>query len=131
VRQFIIDEPDEIKARQCLRKSAPDAIFANGTPVTIGVLQGNPEHTDRIRDVSDPVGDGIVASFARPGVNVTGFTNIEASMGGKWVEILKELAPSVMRVGLLFNPTTAPVREGHPMMSDVTTSCSRRALRLN
>jgi putative ABC transport system substrate-binding protein len=58
--------------------------------------------------VSDPVGDGIVAGFARPGGNITGFTNVEASMGGKWVEILKELAPAVTRVGFLFNPTTAP-----------------------
>ena len=58
--------------------------------------------------MSDPVGDGIVASFPRPGGNVTGFTNVEASMGGKWVEILKELAPVVTRVGFLFNPSTAP-----------------------
>lgn len=53
--------------------------------------------------VSDPVGDGI-----RPGGNVTGFTNVEASVGGKWGEILKELAPAVTRMGFLFNPTTAP-----------------------
>jgi putative ABC transport system substrate-binding protein len=58
--------------------------------------------------VSDPVGDGIVASFARPGGNVTGFTNVEASMGGKWLEILKELSPAVARVGFLFNPATSP-----------------------
>src|SRR5262249_17003033 len=58
--------------------------------------------------VSDPVGDGIIASFARPGGNVTGFTNVEASIGGKWLEILKEMAPSVTRVGFLFSPTMAP-----------------------
>jgi putative ABC transport system substrate-binding protein len=58
--------------------------------------------------VSDPIGDGIVASFARPGGNVTGFTNVEASMGGKWLEILKELSPTIARVGFLLNPGTAP-----------------------
>ncbi|MBV9151973.1 MAG: ABC transporter substrate-binding protein [Alphaproteobacteria bacterium] len=54
--------------------------------------------------VADPVGSGFVASLARPGGNVTGFTNFEPSMGGKWVEILKELAPSVTRVGVLMHP---------------------------
>jgi putative tryptophan/tyrosine transport system substrate-binding protein len=88
--------------------TAPDAIFANSTPATIGVSQETRSIPIVFATVSDPVGDGIVTSFARPGGNVTGFTNIEASMGGKWVEILKELAPSVTRVGLLFNPTTAP-----------------------
>jgi putative tryptophan/tyrosine transport system substrate-binding protein len=88
--------------------TAPDAIFATSTPATIGVLQATRSIPIVFATVSDPVGDGIVASFARPGGNVTGFTTIEASMGGKWVEILKELAPSVTRVGLLFNTTTAP-----------------------
>ncbi|MFL6306592.1 MAG: ABC transporter substrate-binding protein [Candidatus Sulfotelmatobacter sp.] len=58
--------------------------------------------------MSDPVGEGIVASFARPGNNFTGFTNFEDTMGGKWLEILKELVPTLTRVGFLFNPATAP-----------------------
>src|SRR5205823_11675295 len=57
--------------------------------------------------VADPVGSGFVASLARPGGNLTGFTNFEPSMGGKWVEMLKDLAPSVARVGVLMHPETA------------------------
>ena len=58
--------------------------------------------------VSDPVGDGFVASLARPGGRITGLTNFEPTMGGKWLEVLKEIAPGVVRVGLLFNPQTSP-----------------------
>jgi putative ABC transport system substrate-binding protein len=58
--------------------------------------------------VSDPVGSGFVASLARPGGNITGFVNIEASMGGKWVEFLKEVVPSLARAAFIFNPDTAP-----------------------
>jgi putative ABC transport system substrate-binding protein len=57
--------------------------------------------------ISDPIGEGFVASFARPGGNVTGFTNFETSMTGKWVELLKEIAPELTRVAFLFNPQTA------------------------
>jgi putative ABC transport system substrate-binding protein len=58
--------------------------------------------------VSDPVGSGFVASLPRPGGNMTGFINLEASLGGKWIELLKEVAPGIKRVGLAFNPQTAP-----------------------
>ena len=58
-------------------------------------------------NVSDPVGSGFVENFPRPGGNVTGFTNIEPTMAGKWLELLKEIAPSVNRVAFLFNPATA------------------------
>ena len=57
---------------------------------------------------SDPVGDGFIASLARPGGNITGFVNVEATMGGKWLELLREAAPKVTRVALMFNPDTAP-----------------------
>ena len=59
--------------------------------------------------VSDPVGDGLVTSIAHPGGNVTGFTNgLEETIGGKWIEILREIAPSVTRFGIMYNPRTAP-----------------------
>jgi putative tryptophan/tyrosine transport system substrate-binding protein len=57
---------------------------------------------------SDPVGSGLVASLSRPGGNLTGFTPIENSLGGKWVELLKEVAPRVARVAMVFDPAMAP-----------------------
>ncbi len=88
--------------------TAPEAIFAHTTPATTRLLEATRNIPIVFASVSDPIGDGIVASFARPGGNVTGFTNVEASMGGKWLEILKELSPAVARVGFLFNPATSP-----------------------
>src|SRR5262249_23248884 len=58
--------------------------------------------------VSDPLGDGVVVSLSRQGGNSTGFVNVEASMGGKWLQLLSEIAPSTKRVALLFNSKTAP-----------------------
>jgi len=57
--------------------------------------------------VSDPIGTGFVESFSRPGGMITGFTNFEASMGSKWLELMHDLAPSLNRAAMLFNPTTA------------------------
>jgi putative tryptophan/tyrosine transport system substrate-binding protein len=60
--------------------------------------------------VTDPVGSGLAASLTEPGRNATGFTNFEPSLGAKWVEFLREFSPRLARVGLLFNPATAPGR---------------------
>jgi putative tryptophan/tyrosine transport system substrate-binding protein len=86
----------------------PDVIFTATTPAT-AALQAE-THTIPIvfTMVSDPVGSGFVASLANPGGNITGFINIEASLSGKWLELLREIAPQVSRVGFLFNPRTAP-----------------------
>jgi putative tryptophan/tyrosine transport system substrate-binding protein len=62
-------------------------------------------------NVSDPIGSGFVASLSRPGGNMTGFIDSEASLGGKWIELLKACAPRVARVSLMFNPRTAPAVE--------------------
>jgi putative tryptophan/tyrosine transport system substrate-binding protein len=62
-------------------------------------------------NVSDPIGSGFVTSLANPGGNATGFVTMEPTMAGKWVELLKEIAPRVTRSALLFNPTTAPYAE--------------------
>ena len=58
--------------------------------------------------VGDPVGAGFVAGLPRPGGNITGFTNNEAAMGGKWLSLLKEIAPGIKRAAFMFNPETAP-----------------------
>jgi putative tryptophan/tyrosine transport system substrate-binding protein len=86
----------------------PDVILSQSTPATAALQRET--HTIPIVFVvvSDPVGSGFVASLARPGGNITGFTNLEASLGGKWLELLSEIAPSVKRVAYMFNPDTAP-----------------------
>jgi putative ABC transport system substrate-binding protein len=66
---------------------------------TIPIVFGN---------VSDPIGSGFVQSLARPGGNVTGFSNVEASMGGAWLDILHKVAPGVRRAVLMFDPDVAP-----------------------
>jgi len=58
--------------------------------------------------VAEPLASGFVSSLSRPGGNTTGFTNVEPSIAGKWVELVKEIAPPVARVGLIYNPKTAP-----------------------
>jgi putative ABC transport system substrate-binding protein len=89
----------------------PDLILTHNTPTTAAMLQQTRGIPIIFANVSDPIGSGFVASFPRPGGNVTGFTNLEGSMAGKWLELLKEIAPRVNRVAFLFNPTTAPFAE--------------------
>jgi len=89
----------------------PDLILSSNTPTTAALLQQTPTIPIVFAVVADPVGSGFVASFPRPGGNVTGFTNIEPTMAGKWLELLKEIAPRVTRVAFLFNPATAPYAE--------------------
>jgi len=86
----------------------PDVILSNDTPTTEALLQQTRTVPIVFATVSDPVGSGFVASLPKPGGNATGFATIEGSLGGKWVELLKEIAPQVERVALLFNPITAP-----------------------
>jgi len=88
---------------------APDVILANGTPVSVALqLQTNTIPIVFVA-VTDPVGSGLVPSLARPGGNITGFTVFEYGMAGKWIEIVKEAAPRVIRIGLLHNPSNPAV----------------------
>ena len=91
-----------------LVSSAPDLIVASSSPVLAVLKQAT--HTIPIvfAVVNDPVGQGFIASLARPGGNITGFTFVDFPMIGKWLEMLQEIAPGVRRVALVFNPQTAP-----------------------
>jgi putative tryptophan/tyrosine transport system substrate-binding protein len=86
----------------------PDCILTNTTPVTAAVQRETQTVPVVFNVVSEPVGSGFVKSLAEPGGNITGFTNVESSMAGKWVQLLKEVAPGVRRIALMFNPDTAP-----------------------
>jgi putative tryptophan/tyrosine transport system substrate-binding protein len=85
----------------------PDLILSATTPAVAALLQQTRTILIVFALVADPVGSGFVASFARLGGNVTGFVIVEGSLGGKWLELLKEIAPRVVRVAMLFNPSTA------------------------
>jgi putative tryptophan/tyrosine transport system substrate-binding protein len=87
---------------------APDVILAGTTPVTAALIRVTRSIPIVFAVVSDPVGAGFVASLARPGGNVTGFINEEGAMGGKWLELLREVAPRFTRAAIMFNPDTAP-----------------------
>ncbi len=89
----------------------PDLILSSTTPTTAALLQQTRTIPIVFATVADPVGSGFVASFPRPGGNVTGFVVFEASLPGKWLELLKEIAPRVNRIAFLFNPATATYAE--------------------
>jgi putative ABC transport system substrate-binding protein len=107
--------PDDAESRQRFAQELvalqPDLILSHGTPATATLLQQTRTIPIIFAGVSDPVGSGFVASFPRPGGNVTGFITMEPTMAGKWLELLKEIAPRVARVAFLFNPTTATYAE--------------------
>src|SRR6516164_4601895 len=85
----------------------PDVLVAASSPV-VGTLLGETRNIPIVFvSISDPIGENFVANFAYPGGNVTGFTNFESSMTGKWVELLTQIAPGVTRVAFLFNPQAA------------------------
>jgi putative ABC transport system substrate-binding protein len=86
----------------------PDVLVGVTTPSTAALQSETKTVPIVFAMVSDPLGSGFVASFARPGGNITGFVNIEASLSGKWLELMHRIAPSVSRVAMLFNPQSEP-----------------------
>ena len=91
----------------------PNLIVTIGTLATAAMQQQTTTIPIIFVLVADPVGSGFVTNLSRPGGNVTGFTPIVGSLGGKWVELLKEIAPRLTRVTLLFNPPMATFVEGY------------------
>jgi putative ABC transport system substrate-binding protein len=89
----------------------PDLILSSSTPTTASLLQQTRTIPIIFANIFDPVGSGFVASLPRPGGNATGFMILEASMASKWVELLKEIAPRMNRIAILFNPATATFAE--------------------
>src|SRR5579863_9056102 len=107
--RFAAGDPDRLQSSAAeLVGLAPDAILANGTAILSALKRETRSIPIVFVLVPDPVGDGFIDSLARPGGNLTGLTNFEFPMGGKWVELLKEIDPRLSQVALLFNPETAP-----------------------
>jgi putative ABC transport system substrate-binding protein len=95
----------QLFAKELVRLN-PDVMLA--TPATAALQRETRTIPIVFAIVSDPVGSGFIASLANPGGNITGFINIEASLPGKWLDLLREIAPQVSRMAFLFNPQTAP-----------------------
>jgi putative tryptophan/tyrosine transport system substrate-binding protein len=85
-----------------------DIILTESTPATAALHRETTTIPIVFTVVSDPVGAGFVASMRRPGGNITGFTHTDAALGGKWLDLLKEIAPGIKRAAIMFNPDTAP-----------------------
>jgi putative ABC transport system substrate-binding protein len=87
---------------------SPDIIVAYATPSVVALQQQTQSVPIVFLSVTDPVGQGLVSSLAHPGGNITGFSVFEFSLGTKWIEALKQVAPNLKRVTTIFNPKTAP-----------------------
>jgi putative tryptophan/tyrosine transport system substrate-binding protein len=103
----------------------PDVLVARSTPTTLALRSETDVIPIVFVNIAEPVESGLAQTLARPGGNVTGFTNFESSIGGKWLQLLKEVDPGISRVGLIYNPQTAPfaglflrsVQSAAPMLS--------------
>jgi putative tryptophan/tyrosine transport system substrate-binding protein len=91
--------------------SKPDVVVAIGSPSVVAMARVTTTIPIVFAVVSDPVGQGLVPNLTHPGGNITGFSNLEPGLGGKWLELLKEIAPSVTNVAVMFNPATSPYNE--------------------
>ena len=107
--------PDDAESMRRFAKGLvalqPDLLLSSTTPTTSALLQQTRTIPIVFAIVADPIGSGFVANFARPGGNVTGFIFTEPTMAGKWLELLKEIAPRITRAAMLFNPTSATYAE--------------------
>jgi ABC-type uncharacterized transport system substrate-binding protein len=102
---------DPLKARAFARELVsmmPDVIVPSTNQVTEIVQQEARTIPIVFVFVGDPIGSGFVASLPHPGGNITGFANFENSIGGKWLELIKELEPRIAKVGFIFSPDAAP-----------------------
>jgi putative ABC transport system substrate-binding protein len=100
----------------------PDIILAAGTPATAAVQRETRTIPIVFAYVTDPVASSIVARLDRPSGNITGFANLEATLGGKWLELLSEIAPGLKRVAIMFNPDTAPASAYMPSVETAARS---------
>jgi putative ABC transport system substrate-binding protein len=100
----------------------PDIILTSGTPSTAAAQRETRTIPIVFAGVADPVASGIVARLDRPSGNITGFVNNEASLGGKWLELLSEIAPGLKRAAVIFNPDTSPASLYMPSLETAARS---------
>ena len=102
----------------------PDVIVTNATPAAAALQRETRAIPIVFASVADPVASGIVARLDRPGGNITGFASLEPSLGGKWLELLSEIAPGLKRAAIMFNPDTPHLRGG-PVTQGLANHCAR------
>jgi putative tryptophan/tyrosine transport system substrate-binding protein len=100
----------------------PDIIVTGGTPATAALQRETRTIPIVFGTVGDPVASGIVPRLDRPGGNVTGFANYEGTLGGKWLELLSEIAPGLKRAAIMFNPDTDPISTFMPSFETAARS---------
>jgi len=117
--------PDPEKANLLAKELAalrPDVILGQTTPVVRALAREVTTSPIVFVTVTDPIGSGFAASLAHPGGNITGFTVDDSALGGKWVELLKQLAPSTSHMALLFNPAGPPLQFFMPSIDNASSS---------
>jgi putative ABC transport system substrate-binding protein len=127
-RNLLIDfrwgtaEPDKMRAlAKALIELKPELIIGQTTPAVTALAQETKTIPIVFVNIVDPVGRGLISSMARPGGNVTGFLNFEFTLVGKWLGTLKQIAPAVRRVALLFNPDQAPYAKSFVQVAETAT----------
>jgi putative ABC transport system substrate-binding protein len=102
---------------------APDVLFTHNVPSILAMRNKTSTIPIVFAIVTDPVGSGLITNLAHPDGNITGFTNFEFSTSGKWLQLLKEIAPDLARVVVVFNPKTAPHASGYlrPLQAAATS----------
>jgi ABC-type uncharacterized transport system substrate-binding protein len=122
-------DPDRLRTfAKELVELRPDALVGGSTAGIVALARETRTIPIVFATVADPVGSGFAASLAHPGGNITGFAAVDAAMGGKWLELLKEIAPRTERVALLFNPVTAvPVQFFMPSIQAAASSFAVQA----
>jgi putative ABC transport system substrate-binding protein len=123
------DNANQIRAlAQELVGLQPDIIVTSGTATTVALQQETRTIPIVFGTVGDPVDNGLVAALNRPTGNITGFASLEASLGGKWLELLSEIVPGLKRAAIMFNPDTAPVSTYMPSFETAARSLKIRLI---
>jgi putative ABC transport system substrate-binding protein len=116
-------DPNRIRAlAQELVGLQPDVILTSATAATVALQRQTRTIPIVFASMGDPVALSIVTQLDRPSGNITGFANLEASLGGKWLELLSEIAPGLTRVAIMFNPDTAPASAYMPSLEAAAQS---------
>ena len=109
--RWVTGDLDRVSLAKEIIEQRPDVVLVETTPAVAAFARESSTIPIVFVNVSDPIGGGFVANLARPGGSITGFISNEPTLGGKWPQLLKEIAPGVGRVGFMFNPEVAPYAE--------------------